>query len=398
MRHRLTTQRMKKILQRDMEIPVIVTEQMAAALHEINTEYNEEESRREIIHYNKMHRLKQQVAMIALLCIIGFGAGVTATQVKRWKESAVKVWKTNAVVQDKMIEQGTAPELPEIVAEDAGVKISVEQIVTDGWKEHILFKVELPADIDIAGEWGFHTEMLTSSGNVDNMIDKELCNAVPFLQEKNVRYIESVLDMKREGSLKGESLTYTFRGLEQWDDQQNVESLVDGRWQLEIPADAQEYAAAMTETYEEKLDIGEDDIQVEQIIVSPISVRADIHYQHLLMDEVNKSDDRYWEVFPCITKVVMRDGTEKCIESYDNSHVYDIADEVERQRINKMTDANESREEIQKEKDWAVTVSVDLLEGTYQQENEVIGLIDPDEVQTLVFTYGGKEYSYKIQK
>ena len=42
MRHRLTTQRMKKILQRDMEIPVIVTEQMAAALHEINTEYNEE--------------------------------------------------------------------------------------------------------------------------------------------------------------------------------------------------------------------------------------------------------------------------------------------------------------------------------------------------------------------
>ena len=336
--------------------------------------------------------------MIALLCIIGFGAGVTATQVKRWKESAVKVWKTNAVVQDKMIEQGTAPELPEIVAEDAGVKISVEQIVTDGWKEHILFKVELPADIDIAGEWGFHTEMLTSSGNVDNMIDKELCNAVPFLQEKNVRYIESVLDMKREGSLKGESLTYTFRGLEQWDDQQNVESLVDGRWQLEIPADAQEYAAAMTETYEEKLDIGEDDIQVEQIIVSPISVRADIHYQHLLMDEVNKSDDRYWEVFPCITKVVMRDGTEKCIESYDNSHVYDIADEVERQRINKMTDANESREEIQKEKDWAVTVSVDLLEGTYQQENEVIGLIDPDEVQTIVFTYGGKEYSYKIQK
>ena len=124
MRHRLTGQRMKKILQRDMEIPVIVTEQMAAALHEINTEYNEEESRREIIHYNKMHRLKQQVAMIALLCIIGFGAGVTATQVKRWKDSAVKVWKTDAVLQDKMIEQGTVPELPEIVAEDAGVKIS----------------------------------------------------------------------------------------------------------------------------------------------------------------------------------------------------------------------------------------------------------------------------------
>ena len=138
MRHRLTGQRMKKILQRDMEIPVIVTEQMAAALHEINTEYNEEESRREIIHYNKMHRLKQQVAMIALLCIIGFGAGVTATQVKRWKDSAVKVWKTDAVLQDKMIEQGTVPELPEIVAEDAGVKISVEQIVTDGWKEYPL--------------------------------------------------------------------------------------------------------------------------------------------------------------------------------------------------------------------------------------------------------------------
>ena len=132
--------------------------------------------------------------------------------------------------------------------------------------------------------------------------------------------------------------------------------------------------------------------------MSPISVRADIHYQHLLMDEVNKSDDRYWEVFPCITKVVMRDGTEKRIEAYDNSHVYDIADEVERQRINDVSDANESREAIQKEKDWAVTVSVDLLEGTYQQENEVIGLIDPDEVQTIVFTYGGKEYSYKIQK
>ena len=43
MRRRLTKQRVKKILQRDIEVPVIVTEQMAAALHTINAEYDEEE-------------------------------------------------------------------------------------------------------------------------------------------------------------------------------------------------------------------------------------------------------------------------------------------------------------------------------------------------------------------
>ena len=397
MRHRLTRQRMKKILQRDIEVPVIVTEQVAAALHEIHAEYEEEESRREIDHYNKMHQFKRQVAMIALLCMVGFGASVTAVQIRQWKDSAAKAWKTDAVLQDKMIEQGTAPELPEIVATDAGVKISVEQIVTDGWKEHILFKVELPDSINIAGEWGFHTEMLTSSGNVDDMIEGESCNVIPAIQEKNVRYIESVLDMKEQNSLKGQSLTYTFRGLEQWDEQQNVELLVDGRWQLEIPADAQEYAASMTDTYEEQLDIGED-VQVQQVTVSPVSIRAEIHYPHLLMNEVKEADNRYWEVLPCITKIVMQDGTEKCIESYDNNHVYDIADEVERQRIDAMSNVDESREAVWKAKDWTVTVSVDLLQGTYQQENGAMGLIDPDEVQAIVFTYGGKEYLYPIHK
>ena len=397
MRHRLTRQRMQKILQRDIEVPVIVTEQMAAALHEIHAEYDEEESRREISHYNRVHRFKQQVAMIALLCVVGFGASVTAVQIKQWKDSAAKAWKTDKVLQDKMIEQGTALELPEIAATDAGVKISVEQIVTDGWKEHILFKVELPDDVDIAGEWGFHTEMLTSSGNVDDMIEGESCNVIPAIQEKNVRYMESVLDMREENSLKGQSLTYTFRGLEQWDEQQNVEPLVDGRWQLVIPEVAQEYAVSMTDAYEEQLDIGED-VQVQQVIVSPVSIRADIHYPHLLMDEVKKADNRYWEVLPCITKIVMQDGTEKSIESYDNNHVYDIADEVERQRIDAMSNVDESREAVWKTKDWTVTVSVDLLQGTYQQENGAIGLIDPDEVQAIVFSYGGKEYSYPIRK
>lgn len=397
MRHRLTRQQMKKILQRDIEVPVVVTEQMAAALHEIHAEYEEEESRREINHYNKMHQFKRQVAMIALLCMVGFGASVTAVQIKQWKDSAAKAWKTDAVLQDKMIEQGTAPELSEIVATDAGVKISVEQIVTDGWKEHILFKVELPDSINIAGEWGFHTEMLTSSGNVDDMIEGESCNVIPAIQEKNVRYMESVLDMREENSVKGQSLTYTFRGLEQWDEQQNVEPLVDGRWQLEIPADAQEYAASMTDAYEEPLDIGEE-VQVQQVIVSPVGIRAEIHYPHLLMNEVKEADNRYWEVLPCITKVVMQDGTEKRIESYDNNHVYDIADEVERQRIDAMSNVDESREAVWKAKDWMVTVNVDLLQGTYQQENGAVGLIDPDEVQTIVFTYGGKEYSYPIRK
>ena len=38
MRRRLTKQRVKKILQRDIEVPGIVTEQMAAALHTINAQ------------------------------------------------------------------------------------------------------------------------------------------------------------------------------------------------------------------------------------------------------------------------------------------------------------------------------------------------------------------------
>lgn len=153
----------------------------------------------------------------------------------------------------------------------------------------------------------------------------------------------------------------------------------------------------MTDAYEEPLDIGEE-VQVQQVIVSPVGIRAEIHYPHLLMNEVKEADNRYWEVLPCITKVVMQDGTEKRIESYDNNHVYDIADEVERQRIDAMSNVDESREAVWKAKDWMVTVNVDLLQGTYQQENGAVGLIDPDEVQTIVFTYGGKEYSYPIRK
>ena len=40
----------------------------------------------------------------------------------------------------------------------------------------------------------------------------------------------------------------------------------------------------------------------------------------------------------------------------------------------------------------------DLLQTVQDIEDESIGLIDPDEVQAVVFTYGGKEYLYTIPK
>ena len=75
-----------------------------------------------------------------------------------------------------------------------------------------------------------------------------------------------------------------------------------------------------------------------------------------------------------------------------------MANEKDAEAVEAIKDPAKQMKQYREYEDWTVTANLDLLQTVQDIGDESIGLIDPDEVLAVVFTYGGKEYSYTIPK
>ena len=138
----------KAIMQRELELPIVVTERISDVLHQTCVEYNESDCKDRVVHYKKKEKIRRQFVAVFAICLLGIGTTVGAMELKKWHEYAAQEFHADVEQQDKLVIDGLALN-PDISVTDNGVTVSVEQVVADGYSEYILLKVEAPENVEL---------------------------------------------------------------------------------------------------------------------------------------------------------------------------------------------------------------------------------------------------------
>lgn len=410
MNKQYTNKEMRKILQRELEMPVVVTEQLMGTLEGLCEDYEPERVHTSVNKYKQVMKYKKMVAVFAMVCILSCGAVATAVGLSKWNETAANVWKADEMLQDEMSENGVAV-IPDVSATDNGVTVCVEQIVTDGLSEYILFKITAPEDLELPYDFGFHDFSVRTEGTEEeDVIDAISCSTLikadaakgkeaKLNEEKNVIYYQMQISLATPNALQGKTLSIAFYNLARFDTKQEETELLKGTWEMDILPEVQEYAMSMTKQIAQKMDLDKK-ASLDSVILSPMNIQVEVSYADFVSLEYLNGEKQLYEIMPAIKGVKLKDGKELEIHPWLNEYETHWDDKTDKMLGTPLN--GEQLDIVSKEcKDWTIRMNVDYMQLANTGIDNVDlpkGMINPEDVQSIILEYQGKDYECSIEK
>ncbi|MGN0153451.1 MAG: DUF4179 domain-containing protein [Lachnospiraceae bacterium] len=406
MKKNYTVKQIKQILKREISVPVIVTEQVADTLHTVCGEYDDEECKEHIKQYRKVVRIRKQIAAVLVICLLCAGATVTAAGLKKWNPYAAQEWRAGEVVQDEMMAEQTAV-VPEISVTDNGVTVSVEQVVTDGLSEYVLFKVEAPENMELTEKFDFEQWVIWTDGSDEGLIDGAGGNVLTRVnpetqmlekvnEEKNIVYYQWQMDIAKENGLKGKEVSFIFNNLVNIDNKHNITLLQTGRWELVLPEEIQAYAMKKTKHKTGQIMNAEDNlVQITEAVISPMNLILKGNYRDKVAEEYRYGDANAGEILPVVKAIRMKDGSERLLEDWMIRYDWNLDAEME-EKIGGMKN-EEIYDAIKNCKEWKFEISIEFSEIPKISKLEADtasdwGIMDSNDVKEVILEYRGEEY------
>lgn len=413
----------KAIMQRELELPIVVTEKIADALHQTCVEYNESACKDKVVNYKKKEKIRRQFVAALAICLLGIGTTVSAVGLKKWHEYAAQEFHADVEQQDKLVTDGLALN-PAISVTDNGVTVSVEQVVTDGYSEYILLKVVAPEDVALPLEFGFASEFAYGenselsfeepairrcSGQVLSNWNEKTGQLEQINDDSNVVYYAYEIYSTEKNILQGKEITICLNDIVEYLPKAKSQVVLEGKWDITIPKEVQEQAQQGTMTYKLVAEKEEDMNHVsswENVTITPLQLMIEFSYQDVIpYSEENESFYELISVLPHVKKIKLKNGNVLEIDTATNDYVefnYDEDTQQKYEEFVKLRDYKEANGAIRECNEWSVKLCVYLpAAARVQAEDNNIwqsGIINPEEVEELVFEYQGEEYLYKVIK
>ncbi len=413
----------KVIMQRELELPIVVTEKIADVLHQTCMDYNESDCKDKVINYKKKAKIRRQFVALFAICLFGIGTTVGAMELKKWHEYAAEEFHADAEQQDKLATEGLAVS-PGISVTDNGVTVSVEQVIADSYSEYILLKVEAPENVELPLEFGFASEFAYGENSELSFEETTIrrCSGQSLINwnektgqlervndESNVVYYAYMIYSTQENILQGNEITIRLKDIVEYLPKAQSQVVLEGEWDITLPQDVQENAQKGMMTYKLMSNMEEKMNHVlnwENVTMTPIQLMMEFDYQDTIpYSEENGSFCELTSVLPHVKKIKLKNGDVLEIDAESNDYVEFKNDDRTQQEYEEFTrrrDYKEASQAIQTCDEWSVKLCVNFSAAArvYAEASNVwqSGIIDPEEVEELVVEYQGEEYSYKVVK
>ncbi len=413
----------KAIMQRELELPIVVTEKIADVLHQTCAKYNESDCKDKVVHYKKKEKIRRQFVAVFAICLLGIGTTVGAMELKKWHEYVAKEFHADAEKQDKLTADGLAVS-PAISVTNNGVTVSVEQVIADSYSEYILLKVEAPENVELPLEFGFASEFAYGENSELSFEESAIrrCSGQALINwnektgqlervndEPNVVYYAYMLYSTQENILQGKEITIRLKDIVEYLPKAQSQVVLEGEWDITLPQDVQENAQKrmmiyklMSNTKEKMNNV----LDWENVTLTPIQLMIEFDYQDTIpYSEENESFCELTSVLPYVKKIKLKNGDVLEIDTESNDYVEfrnDDKTQQEYEEFTRLRDYKEANRAIQTCDEWSVKLCVNFSTAAraYTEANNKwqSGIINPEEVEELVVEYQGEEYSYKVVK
>lgn len=414
---------LKEIMQKELELPVVVTEKIADTLHRTCEDYDESICKENVANFRKRTKRKRQIAAILALCLLGTGTTVGAIELKKWHEYAAQELYADPEAQDRLITDGLASN-PTISATDNGVTVSVEQVVADDYSEYILLKVETSENVELPLEFGFASEFAYGENSELSFEEPTVrrCSGQALIAwnedteqlekinaERNIVYYAYEIYSTEKNVLQEKEITIRLKDIVEYLPKAQSQVVLEGEWEITLPKAIQKNAQKETITYklasksEKKMN---DVSNWENVTITPLQLMVEFSYQNTIpYSEESESFCELTSVLPHVKKIILKNGDVLEIGATTNNYVefnYDEETQQQYEEFTKLRDYKEANLAIQACDEWSVKLCVNFPDAARTQagDNNIwqSGIINPEEVDELVFEYQGEEYSYKVEK
>jgi len=413
----------KAIMQKELELPIIVTERIADVLHQTCTDYNESDCKDKVVNYKKKAKVRRQFVALFAICLFGIGTTVGAMELKKWHEYAAEEFHADAKQQDKLATDGLATN-PAISVTDNGVTVSVEQVVADSYSEYILLKVEAPKNVELPLEFGFASEFAYGENSELSFEEPTIrrCSGQALIDwdektgqlerindEPNVVYYAYMISFTEKNIIQGKEITIRLKDIVEYLPKAQNQVVLEGEWAITLPSEVQQNAQREMLTYK-MLSNTEDKmnnvLDWGNVTITPIQLMMEFDYQDTIpYSKENESFCELTSVLPHVKKIKLKNGDILEIDTESNDYVEfknDNKTQQEYEEFTRLRDYKEASRAIQTCDEWSVKLCVNFSAAArvYTEASNVwqSGIIDPEEVEELVVEYQGEEYSYKVVK
>ena len=413
----------KSIMQRELELPIVVTERIVDVLHQTCTDYSESDCKEKVVSYKKKAKVRRQFVALFAICLFGIGTTVGAMELKKWHEYAAEEFHASVEQQDKLTTDGLAAN-PAISVTDNGVTVSVEQVVADSYSEYILLKVEAPKNVELPLEFGFASEFAYGENSELSFEEPTIrrCSGQALIDwneetgqleringESNVVYYAYMIYSTQEDVLQGKEITIRLKDIIEYLPKAQSQVVLEGEWALTLPLEVQQNAQKEMVTYKmlsNKEGKMNHVLNWENVTMTPIQLMIEFDYQDTIpYSEENESFCELTSVLPHVKKIKLKNGDILEIDTKSNDYVEFKNDEKTQNKyeeFTKLRDYEAANRTIQICGEWSVKLCVNFSAAAkVQTEDNNIwqsGIINPEEVEELVVEYQGEEYSYKVVK